>query len=296
MNFNEFTDSIVGLLKQKIGDSCTITVKEVLKNNDVRMTGIVITKGSDGISPTIYLDGFYAQYQDVDPLEKVAEEIMGLYKSHIPYVKLDMEFFKDFSLVESRIFHKVINHEMNLELLKDVPHFRWHDLAVVFYYSMDRVISGAASILIHNCHLDIWKQTAEKIYLIAQRNMKQKMPERLIPMQKLMDELREEGVETEETGLKLYVLTNREKLYGASAMLYSEKMKGLADRLGSDLLILPCSTHEVLLLPDDCDHDYEPYKKMVHAVNTTQVDPEEILSFNLYRYDRDKAEIEQIAV
>ena len=44
MNFEEFTDSIVGLLKQKIGDSCTITVKEVLKNNDVRMTGIVITK------------------------------------------------------------------------------------------------------------------------------------------------------------------------------------------------------------------------------------------------------------
>ena len=212
MNFNEFTDSIVGLLKQKIGDSCTITVKEVLKNNDVRMTGIVITKGSDGISPTIYLDGFYAQYQDIDSLEKVAEEIIGLYKSHIPYAKLDMEFFRDFSLVEGRIFHKVINYEMNLELLKDVPHFRWHDLAVVFYYSMDRVISGAASILIHNCHLDMWKQTAEKIYLIAQRNMKQKMPERLIPMQKLMDELREEGVEIEETGVKLYVLTNREKL------------------------------------------------------------------------------------
>ena len=58
----------------------------------------------------------------------------------------------------------------------------------------------------------MWKQTAEKIYLIAQRNMKQKMPERLIPMQKLMDELREEGVEIEETGVKLYVLTNREKL------------------------------------------------------------------------------------
>ena len=84
MNFEEFTDSIVGLLKQKIEDSCTITVKEVLKNNDVRMTGIVITKESDGISPTIYLDGFYAQYQDIDSLEKVAEEIIGLYKSHIP--------------------------------------------------------------------------------------------------------------------------------------------------------------------------------------------------------------------
>jgi hypothetical protein len=33
---------------------------------------------------------------------------------------------------------------------------------------------------------------------------------------------------------------------------------------------------------------------MVRAVNTTQVDPEEILSFNLYRYNREKDEIEEI--
>ena len=33
---------------------------------------------------------------------------------------------------------------------------------------------------------------------------------------------------------------------------------------------------------------------MVSEVNRTQVDPEEVLSFNLYRYDREKAEIEAI--
>lgn len=66
--------------------------------------------------------------------------------------------------------------------------------------------------------------------------------------------------------------------------------------LHTDLLILPSSTHEVLLLPDDQARGYDFYKEMVREVNTTQVDPEEILSFNLYRYDRGKGEIEEIAV
>lgn len=294
MNFKEFTESIAELLEQKTEGNCTITVKEVIKNNDVHLTGVIIMRESDNICPTIYLEGSYQRYQEGDSLEEIAEEILTVYEKHARDTNLNMEFFRDFSLVEGRIFHKVINYEMNLGLLKDVPHFRWHDLAVVFYYSMDRVISGAASILIHNCHLDMWKQTAEKIYLIAQRNMKQKMPELLVSMKELMEELA--GIEVDETILLLYMLSNREKMFGASAMLYSEKIKGLADRLGSDLLILPSSTHEVLLLPEQRDQRYDFYRQMVKEVNTTQVDPEEILSFNLYRYDRQKEEIEEVAV
>ena len=33
MNFNEFTDEVVALLKEKMGSTCTVTVTEVLKNN-----------------------------------------------------------------------------------------------------------------------------------------------------------------------------------------------------------------------------------------------------------------------
>ena len=40
--------------------------------------------------------------------------------------------------------------------------------------------------------------------------------------------------------------------------------------------------------------EYDFYREMVREVNTTQVDPEEILSFNLYRYNREKDEIEEI--
>ena len=102
------------------------------------------------------------------------------------------------------------------------------------------------------------------------------------------------GLAMEEGSLPLYVLTNRERMFGASAMLYSEKIKELADELHLDLLILPSSLHELLLLPDDGTQENDFYRQMVRTVNETQVDPEEILSFSLYRYSRERDRIEEI--
>lgn len=292
MNFKEFTERIVSLLREKLGDDYKVTLTEVLKNNDIRLTGIVIIRESDSISPTIYLEEPYHRYQDGVSLQKIVEEILALYKEHAGNVKLDMDFFRNFSMVEDRICHKLINYEKNRELLRDVPWFRWHDLALIFYYAMEEAAFGRASVMIHNNHLDMWGQPAEEIYRIAERNMRFRMPDLLLPMQKLLEEML--GTKAEDTELPLYVLTNRSKIFGASAMLYSEKMRLLSDRLHSDLLILPSSVHEVLLLPDDRKQEYDHYRQMVKEVNTTQVDPEEILSFGLYRYDREKAEIQEI--
>ena len=159
-------------------------------------------------------------------MEEIVEEITVLYEQHSHNIKLDMDFFGDFSQVEDRIFHKVINYEKNRELLKSMPYFRWHDLAVVFYYAMQGKAFGRASIPIHSSHLDMWGKTAEEIYHTARRNMKQKMPELLVPIQKLLDRM--PGLRMEESSIPLYVLTNKEKIFGASAMLYSEKIKELA--------------------------------------------------------------------
>lgn len=294
MNFKMFTNNIVDLLQKKIGGTCTVTVTEVLKNNNVSLTGIVVMKESDNVSPTIYLEEPYRQYQEGTGIQEIVDEIAALYEKHAHNVKLDMDFFRNFSLVKDRIFHKVINYEKNRKLLEDVPYFRWHDLAVIFYYSMEEAAFGRASITLHNSHLDMWGQPAEEVYRIARENMRRNMPELLLPMQKVLEDLA--GIRAEENCPPLYVLTNKARVFGASAMLYSNKIRELAVQLNSDLLILPSSVHEVLLLPDERAQGYDFYKEMVREVNTTQVDPEEILSFNLYRYERENAEIKEIIV
>lgn len=243
MEFKAFVEKIVDLLQERMGTGYEVKETRVTKNNDIRLTGIIMMRESDRISPTIYMEEPYRKYLGGTGIEEIVEQLVALYEEQMRDIELDMNFFCEFSRVKDRIFHKLIHYEKNRKLLKDVPHFKWHDLAVVFYYAMEEEVFGRASILIHNNHLELWGQTAQLLYETAQHNMKKKMPELLVPMRQLIEEIT--GVKSEKTdGVRLYVLTNKERLYGASAMLYSEQIKELADRFLSDLLILPSSVHE----------------------------------------------------
>ena len=80
MNFKEFTEKIVELLQQETSDACTVKVSEILKNNNIRMTGVIIRDKDNGIIPVIYLENFYTQYQAGVPMEVLTEEIMEYYQ------------------------------------------------------------------------------------------------------------------------------------------------------------------------------------------------------------------------
>lgn len=294
MNYRKFTATIVKLLRERMGADYEVKITEVTKNNGVVLTGVIMMRKSDRISPTIYLEEPYRQYLAGVELQEIVDRIVELYQEQMKDFNLDIDSFKEFEYVRDRIFHKLINFEKNSKLLEDVPYFKWCDLAVVFYYAVEEELMGRASILIHNNHLVMWEQTADVLYRIAQNNMRQRMPELLMPMQDLVEEMT--GVKLHQKDeIKMYVLTNRVKINGASAMLYSDKIRELAKRLQTDIMILPSSVHEVLLLPDDHEQEYAFYRQMVEEVNTTQVEPEEILSYSLYRYSREKAEIEEIS-
>ena len=293
MDFNVFTDNIVNVLQQRMGHEYDVKVTKVTKNNDIELTGVVLMKESDNLSPTIYLDGLFAEYQDGAYIEDLAEQIIRLYKEQLPAGRLDMDFFRNFEQVKDRIFYKLVSFDKNRKMLEKLPYYKWNDLAIIFYYAMEEERIGRASITIHHQHLKMWEQSLDTLYAVAQENMKKSMPELLVSMKDLLEETT--GLKMgEDTYLPMYVLTNQEKVYGAAAMLYSEHMKKLAERWQTDLLILPSSIHEVLLLPDDGQNEYAFYRQMVEEVNTTQVEPEEVLSYSLYRYCREKAEIEEI--
>lgn len=295
MDYKEFVENIVTMLKDKMGEEYEIRTVDVMKNNDIRLTGVIMMRETDKVSPTIYLEGPYRQYCKGDTLPEIAGAIIALYEEQVKDIDLDMDSFGRFACVKDRIFHKIIHYEKNRKMLEDMPHMKWNDLAVVFYYGVDEKVLGKASILIHNNHMDMWGQTVETLFRTAQCNMRRSKPEILIPLQRLVEEMTGGRIESPEE-VRLYVLTNCDKLYGASAMLYSDKIRELAEELQSDLLILPSSVHEVLLMPDDKAGQYQDYRRMVEEVNTTQVEPEEILSYQLYRYSRKKAEIEEIIV
>ena len=54
-----------------------------------------------------------------------------------------------------------------------------------------------------------------------------------------------------------------------------------------ELIILPSSIHEVLVInAKGIEGDIASFKEMVKAVNDTEVKPSEILSYNVYSYNK----------
>ena len=92
---------------------------------------------------------------------------------------------------------------------------------------------------------------------------------------------------------EMYVLSNTERFYGASAILYPKILLQFARSIGQDFYILPSSVHEVLLLSKESGARRSDLNRMIQDINASQVAEEEILSDHVYILDRDLGFITQ---
>ena len=92
----------------------------------------------------------------------------------------------------------------------------------------------------------------------------------------------------DEDGMKSYVLTNTNL---ASSKISLEELDEAAKKMNGDFYILPSSIHELLAVPVSTA-EIEELRQMVKEVNDNEVAPEEILGYEVYRYNRETGEVE----
>ncbi len=308
MLLEQFGKKLCSAVGKILGETHEVVFQEVTKNNGVDLHGILISKKGSNVSPAIYIDELYRDYEEGRPFGDIVYDILCAYKRCAKEIRMDMDFFMQFGQVKNRILYKLIHFDSNRKLLDEVPYIAWHDLAIVFYYVLEDERFGKASILIRNSHLATWKVELSALYESAKENMARMCPAELLPVRQVIEELAQEknlyaceggGIFSDFPDMAsvvdsmMYMLTNKERLFGAAAILYADSLKNLTKRLNKNLIILPSSIHEVLLVPEN---GMTPamrtfYRNMVREVNDTQVDPEERLSYNVYYYDRLTGEI-----
>lgn len=77
------------------------------------------------------------------------------------------------------------------------------------------------------------------------------------------------------------------------ALAVPDTFRGLADVLDQDLYLIPSSIHEIIAIgKEDCRRTEDEIRMIIFEVNTMDVRVEEILSYNLYRYDRRRNKVE----
>lgn len=288
MKYQEFIQNIKQHVLSQVDSSHKVIIQSVVKNNGTIYDGLIIIDPILNISPTIYLNPYYHRYLNGVSIEDICDDILTTYHENLPDKDFDISLFKNFSKAKKNIIIKLVSYSRNEELLQDIPHIRFYDLAIIFVVAVCDFMNEFATILIHNQHLDLWKVTSEELYSIAIKNTPKLLPYRFDPMEKILAHL-EDSSPKFSTEFQMNVLTNHIKVHGATCITYPGLLKHLADTFEDNLIIIPSSIHEVLIIPESTtpkEYTIQDYNEMIVEINETQLMDDEILSDHTYIYLR----------
>lgn len=285
---------LVGAVKEIAGSGYSVTAQETTKNNGVKMLGIEIRKPEETVVPRLYVDGIVDRVEDgFMTVEDAAKKVFETYQnSETPEIEMNIEKWIDRKFILDHVEYQLVNAERNAEKLKDIPGKKIADL-VAIYRVVISLDDEMKSYVLTNANLARSEISIEELDEAAKKNTK-KSRFSVRTMNEVMYELIgvNVGPEIEEPdGPQMYVLTNARKFCGANIMLYKEYLEIAAEKMNGDFYIIPSSIHELLAVPVSTA-EIEELRQIVKEVNDNEVAPEEILGYEVYRYNRETGEVE----
>ena len=269
MELKEFMEVIKERLKEKIGNN--FTVKEITKNNDVILNGIVFTNRT-----VVYMEDLFNAYINGKTIDEIINMIVGMYRTN-NNGKISYEYLTDFNNVKDKLSLKLINREKNKKIMKLCPYKEYLDFILIVNINVN-VFNSVGTVKVTNDILKSWNKSFEDIFEIALNST--------IPVIKSMVELF--GLSEEDVNDFIYVITNKDSYFGSAAMLFNnnEPLIKIAEKFNSDLYVFPCSVHEVVVIPA-IDNNIDYLYSMVKNINNTVINDKDYLSDNVYKYDKE---------
>lgn len=315
MTFEEFKQEVSENIKDylpKEYEKGEVAINDVIKNNDMHLSGLTIRLEENPLTPTVYLEDFYRQMEEGDfTFSETMEKISTIYDTamHNDIAKNAsdiVENITDYEATKDKILPRVVNKEANEERLKGMPHTEMGDLAVTYHVDLGKENDGAMSVAISNEMMDRYGISVEELHDQACENMENLTPTQVKSMRDTLLEIMVPGYadmseeERNEAAYQMgfddmpqdamYVISNTEKSFGAAALLDSDSLDQIEEKIGK-FYILPSSVHECILVPKTAEMDLSALESMVQEVNSTQVAPSEVLSDHVFAYDSETKEI-----
>lgn len=300
MNYELFKEVVAEKIKDYMPQEyqdCKVEIHSVTKvNRDLDALNLIPAGGEEYLtSPTIYINNMYDHYVECDNLQEAlqqAAETMTKAFMEAP----NMGAMLDFNQAKANIVMVLVNTEQNKGMLETVPNRKFQDLSIIYRWVVDQDRDGIASSVVTYGLAEKLQMNEEQLYKAAVENtiklfpptvksmndvirdmfMKDGMPEDIADM--MLGEVPEENM--------MYVISNKKGINGAVSMLYEDKLQELAQKLGSDLYIMPSSIHEIIAVSSGMG-DPNELAQMVSDINMDQVSLEERLSNQVYHYDKD---------
>lgn len=305
MEFDIFVEKVRTLVEEIAKErnmEVRVNAETVVKNNGCRLKCLSIFSRGSNVSPSVYMERYYEQYNNGRMLQDIVEEIVDNYGDRREQGRLDVSKFTDYDSVRDFIIMVLVNRELNSEMLTNAPYIPFEDLAIVFRWLAVKSTESIGTSLVTNRDIRRWGVNVRELYDIASENTRRLFPEHVENLVSLL--MRQYGIDVKKDGMAennpekdpekdMYIITNSYYTNGAAAMLYPGVLARCADMLDGDIYIIPSSIHEVLFVKAGNGVDAKDIIECIILANKNIVKKSEKLSDNLYIYRRreDKVEI-----
>lgn len=294
----EFADMVKRGVETSLGEGYLVELHDMVKNNDTHRTGIIIRAESCNLAPVIYLEYYFSQYQKGEMIEDICKKIMQAYEDCRIKENFDITSFTEFEQIKDSVCFRLVNREQNQEWLSDIVYSEFYDLALVPYILIVKDAEGITSYAVKNSMLEIWNISRETLLELAMKNTPRLFRGKVGCLESIIMGIPESEPDEEDARefydmvisagdeMPMYICTNECKINGAGVIFYDGLLKDFSDRIGRDFYILPSSIHETIFVPASEEMNIAFLRSMVQEINGTQVAQDEILSDNVYYYNR----------
>jgi len=306
MNYQEFKQYVLDNIRNYLPSELKECEVAVVPYNTPKMQKDALVVKRPGQAETYsYLRDYYKEYQGGRLEGSIVAEIGQLQGQGKPVVMGQLPLYDlvtDWQQIQPAIVGTVVSARRNAGLLEQVPHKLEGDMAIVYRIDYELISPIPGISLIDRSLFSTWGISQEKLHDVAIQNTQKVWPAKFEYLNEAIMQLAnevhpaaspDEYIEKMKSKgiFPIFLLSNQDKVYGATALFYPGIKEEIAKRLQGDYYILPGSVHEVIIVPQDFVKEAEGMRRIINRINRSMLDPKDCLTDRMYVYDQEMQQV-----
>ena len=290
LSYEEFCDEFKKAVFEAAKDVPAVRaveVRQLYKSNRGWTEGISLEIDGMNIAPVIYQYEAYERYRTDSCVSMLAADMV---KSAVAAAMGGTGFTPEEICPENAakcLFLQMLNAEKNPALADSCAHLVLFDLIAVPRWKMN----GGSIIVSREFQEKYLGFSDEKTIKTALANTLS-CNYSLRGLSEYIYELA--GIDRPVSGDRIFLVLGEEMISGACAMLSGKMLGRICRTTGGSYYVIPSSVHELIIVPEEVADDPGALKSICREVNSTVLEPDDFLSDNVYRYDRNTEELSKV--
>ena len=300
-DFQNIKKEVEQKLSRELGEEVTCSIEKINKQGGITYTGLTVKSNTGSVCPIFNLDELRERGLDVKEMRIFIVDKYLRHQIEEEGQKKILSCLSNYEEAKKRLVIRCCNLPNNISYLSDKPYRKiTRDIVAYLIIHIGDMMPDAtekvATTSVTSSLLKTWGVSFEEAYKVALMNGFKPYIGDLLEMQTsyftkdFLQPLREfELIQHISPELPpLFVISNQKQVGGASILAYPEVLKMLSDFFAMDLMVIPSSVHEILVLPFVEGHTsakstiVDEVSSMIQEVNATSVAEEDILSSTAY--------------